>query len=161
MGTSIAEPDSTGRVAPGSTGRARRALIVLGIVALAGAAFLIEAPLCPSAAVLGIPCPGCGLTRATLALLRGELRVALAFHPLVLVLAPLYFGALGAAAITYVRGPRPTSAPRSWLNGRVVTLLAWVLLVLVLGVWIARFFGAFGGPVPVRTIAPWARTVTR
>ena len=34
-----------------------------------------------------IPCPGCGLTRAVAALLRGDLRAAFAYHPAAPVLA--------------------------------------------------------------------------
>lgn len=129
----------------------RRASVVFGLSALALLAIFLEAPLCPTAALLGVPCPGCGLTRATLALLRGDLSGALHLHPLVPVLAPLYFGLIGAAALGYVAGPeRPL--PRLRFGGRWVTPAAWGLLVLVLGVWLARFFGAFGGPVPVQSV---------
>ncbi len=41
---------------------------------------------CPLKWATGIPCAGCGMTRAVLALLRGDLRSALYFHPLVFVL---------------------------------------------------------------------------
>ena len=59
------------------------------------------------------------------------------------------------AALGYVRGPRTATAPARpslWLDRRV-TALAWALLGLVLAVWVARFFGAFGGPAPVRSLA--------
>jgi len=126
---------------------------VLGLAGLAGLLLLFEIPLCPTATLFGIPCPGCGLTRATLALLSGNLRLAFQLHPLVFVLAPLLVGVAGAAAAGYVRGssgPGPT-----WVAGRLATRLAWGLLGLVLAVWIARFFGAFGGPVPVRRALDW------
>src|ERR1043166_6282464 len=35
---------------------------------------------CPFFHALGIPCPGCGMTRATLFLVRGEWKEALAMH---------------------------------------------------------------------------------
>jgi hypothetical protein len=129
----------------------RRASIVLALCGVALLAVVFEAPLCPTASLFGVPCPGCGLTRATLALLHGDLRGALRFHPLVLLLAPLYFGLIGAAALGYVAGPERSRA-RLRFTGRWVTPAAWALLALVLGVWLARFFGAFGGPVPVRSM---------
>ena len=131
----------------------RRALIAFVLAGLAALAIAFEVPVCPTATLFGVPCPGCGLTRATLALLHGDVRRAFAFHPLVFVLAPLYFGALGAAAVSFVRGPS-AARRRTWFTRRGVTVALWILLAIVLGVWIARFFGAFGGPVPVRTVWP-------
>jgi hypothetical protein len=131
-----------------------RALGVFVVVALGIAAVRFDVPLCPTALLFGIPCPGCGLTRATLALMSGSVGRAVDFHPLVFVLAPLFSGALAAAAVSFVRGQAPRSG-RAWLAGRAVTAAGWSLLVLVLGVWIARFFGAFGGPVPVTTARSW------
>lgn len=136
----------------GDRGLLRRAGIALCLVALIGLAVLLEVPLCPSATLLGVPCPGCGLTRATLALLHGDVASALRLHPLAPVIAPLFFGALFAAAFGYVAGPtRPL--PRLRIPNRVLTPAAWLLFVLVLGVWVARFFGAFGGPVPVHSLS--------
>src|SRR3954464_8848197 len=105
-------------------------------------------PFCPLASVLGVPCPGCGLTRATLALAHGDLKHALELHPLVLVLAPLFIGAMISAAFSYIRGPRPLEPqPRQpWLTSRTVTALGSALLLVTLGVWGARFLGYFGGP---------------
>ena len=115
-------------------------------------------PLCPMAGVLGIPCPGCGLTRATLALLRGDFRSALSLHPLVFVLAPLFSWAMGSALVGYVRGPVQRGAQNPWFASRSATALATGLLVLTLGVWGARFCGYFGGPVHVETYASWTST---
>jgi hypothetical protein len=110
---------------------------------------------------LGIPCPGCGLTRATLALLRGDVASALHFHPLVFVLAPVFAFAIGVSLLDYVRGGA-ASAPvgvMSWLSVRARYRAAWGLLALTLAVWGARFAGYFGGPVPVENLdAVIART---
>jgi hypothetical protein len=125
--------------------------VVLALCGLALLAVVFEAPVCPTASLLGVPCPGCGLTRATLALLRGDWRGALHLHPLVPLLAPLYFGLIGAAALGYVAGPE-RSRRRLRFTGRWVNPIAWALLALVFGVWLARFFGAFGGPVPVHSL---------
>jgi hypothetical protein len=105
-----------------------------------------------------VPCPGCGLTRATLALVHGDVHGAMRLHPLVFVLAPLFALALGAALVDYVRGPRAgalTASPPAWWTGRIGLGLASALLMLVVGVWALRFAGYFGGPVPVETYGSW------
>jgi hypothetical protein len=53
----------------------------------------------------------------------------------------------GYNALVYVREGRWAAA--EGVQGRWVTAGALVLTVLLVGVWIARFLGAFGGPVPV------------
>jgi hypothetical protein len=134
--------------------RARRFIIVVGILAAAGAVVFIGPPLCPTALFIGIPCPGCGLTRATLALLRGDVAGALHFHPLVFVLAPVFGFAIGLSLLDYVRGGA-ASAPLgvvSWFSVRARYRAACGLLALVLAVWVARFAGYFGGPVPVESL---------
>jgi hypothetical protein len=57
-------------------------------------AFLSVAPIsddgptvCPFALVTGTACPGCGLTRAAGYLIRGDLSLALAYHPLVILIS--------------------------------------------------------------------------
>lgn len=44
---------------------------------------------CPIKFLTGVSCAGCGMSRAWLALLRGDWAGALAFHPLVLLPIPL------------------------------------------------------------------------
>ena len=136
----------------------QRSLIVATIAGVCALIVHFRLPFCPLASVLGVPCPGCGLTRATLALAHGELRHALALHPLVFVLAPLFLWALASAAVSYVRGPHPARPVRHWLASRTVTALASLLMLATLGVWGARFLGYFGGPVPVETLSEWSRT---
>jgi len=134
-----------------------RSLIVATFSGIFAGIVAFRLPFCPLASVLGVPCPGCGLTRATLALAHGELKHALELHPLVLVLAPLFVWAMCSAAIGYVRGPRVGRPVRLWLASRTVTVLGSVLMLLTLGVWGARFLGYFGGPVPVETLSDWSR----
>jgi hypothetical protein len=121
---------------------ARAPVAALAIAALGLALLALDLPLCPVAGVIGIPCPGCGLGRATLALARGEVAHALALHPLVLVVLPTL--GLGVLRVARSRRGRITAREGTW-----VMVLATVLLVALIGVWAARFFGAFGGPVPV------------
>lgn len=88
----------------------RAALVVLGAgVALAAAAVLWRVdpagsalfPPCPSRALAGVECPGCGALRATHRLLRGDLAAAFRMNPLLVALAPLL--ALGLAQEAYPR----------------------------------------------------------
>jgi hypothetical protein len=119
------------------------------------AALASEFPLCPSAGVFGVPCPGCGLTRATLAALKGDFAAAFQLHPLVFVIAPVYLAFVGHSLWRYLKGPAVQNAyrpPSRWLSAA-----ALALLVAMMGVWGARFFDALGGPVEVRTYAKWAQ----
>ncbi|TLD71502.1 DUF2752 domain-containing protein [Phragmitibacter flavus] len=50
---------------------------VLGLAHLCGLNLLP----CPFSTVTGLPCAGCGITRATAALLRGDLPLAIHYHP--------------------------------------------------------------------------------
>ena len=45
---------------------------------------------CLFLSVLGVPCPGCGMTRALLAVLRLDFAAALAYHPMVFALPLMY-----------------------------------------------------------------------
>jgi hypothetical protein len=80
-------------------------------------------PACPFHTASGLPCPGCGMTRAFLLL--GQLRIgeALAAHPL----AP---GLLLAVLWTLAGTPGRARIPRD--------AVATALLALVVGVWLAR-----------------------
>ena len=135
----------------------QRSLVVATFAGIFAGIVALRLPFCPLASVVGVPCPGCGLTRATLALAHGELRHALELHPLVFVLAPLFIWAVSSAAVGYVRGSRRTGPVRVWIASRTVSALAALLLLVTLGVWGARFFGYFGGPVQVETLGEWGR----
>ena len=136
--------------------RPLRFALLASVLAIAGVAMARGFPLCPLAGSVGIPCPGCGLTRATLALLHGDVRTALHFHPLVWLLAPLFGLFVGSAVWQLLRDPRaPRPAPRIRWNSPALNVAAVLLLVLTLGVWLARFAGYFGGPVEVTTLHAW------
>jgi hypothetical protein len=123
----------------GAVGRAALPLLLLGVVAF------IDLPLCPSRCLFGIPCPGCGLTRATIALLRGELVAALRYHPLAPLLAPLVIGVLG----------KPILEELGWIpRGQISVRLpraAWAALAIAFfGLYFARLGGLLGGlPDPI------------
>jgi hypothetical protein len=109
-----------------------------GLAGLAGLAFLHlwvppagpESSICFSRRVLGIPCPGCGLTRAFAHLAKGEWAAALAAHPLApLLAAEMLFAwlAWGRASLRNLPLPRP-----AWFEAAVLAHVA-VLCALWLG----------------------------
>ena len=69
-------------------------LVLLILGALAYASALLFGWNCPIKYLTGVPCPGCGLSRALAALLRLDFRTALRFHPMVFVLPPVVLYAL-------------------------------------------------------------------
>lgn len=91
---------------------------------------------CIFKAALGLPCPGCGMTRATVALLHGDWLEALRLH----AFAPLLVIAAGAIVVT---GLLPT-ALRSRVRTKMGSLeerwhLGGWLLAALLSYWIMRF----------------------
>jgi hypothetical protein len=127
------------------SGALRRAAIV-GVWAVAALGVLLApVKLCLVAILFHAPCPGCGMTRAALALLRGDFARAYALHPLSFVLVP-FLGAIIARQIArYVQTGSAWSDPLP----RWIEPVAAGLMVLLLGVWAARLCGFLGGPVSV------------
>jgi hypothetical protein len=85
------------------------------------------------------------MTRAARLVLAGDFAGALHAHPLWwLVLPPLALLG-GAELVGYVRSGRlGYVSDRRWFKW-----FARVVLAAIVAVWLARFLGAFGGPVPV------------
>jgi hypothetical protein len=96
---------------------------------------------CPMAALYHIPCPGCGMTRALRLLAAGDVGASLRMHPLA-VPALVAGVALTAAAAQTARPLWPRFAPIA-LRGAAVVYAATLVL------WVLRWFGMLGGPVPV------------
>ena len=72
----------------------RSAVIVSALILCVTAALPSDGagvPLCLFKALTGLPCPGCGLTRAFSSLLHGQFAKAYAFHPFVFLFVPLAF----------------------------------------------------------------------
>lgn len=114
-----------------------RVLRGLGIVLLLGLGYALWGSVtglwlpCPFHALTGLECPGCGVTRMCLALLRLDFAAAWAANPGLLLLSPLILWLVGWQVMDYVcTGDRRP--------GRGQRLLGWTLVVLVVGYGILR-----------------------
>lgn len=117
---------------------------------LYGAAFVLLATKsvpCAFAKAFHTPCPGCGSTRAVVALATGDIDGFLHANPLGVPMAIL----AGVIAVDSLRSVFLHGDFRGMAPGvhKVVVRGVLVVAVLEFALWIARFFGAFGGPVPV------------
>lgn len=127
---------------------ARNAVLArtLRLSAFAGvwsAAVLLELPLCPAAVLARLPCPGCGITRSALALMRLDLKQAMRLNPLSPIVVPASALLAAYSAYHYVRHGRTR------LGERVPSAIG-IAIALGLGVvWSLRFLGFFGGPIDV------------
>ncbi len=122
------------------TGRALRLLLYTSPITILTA---LGQPVCLYAIVLHQPCPGCGLTRATFALFSGDIERALALNPLSPLVVPVAIGMVAYGVGNYVLNGRVG------LGGAKVAIVGTTLCLALVAVWVARWFGAFGGPVPV------------
>ena len=103
---------------------------------------------CPFAAMTHEPCPGCGSTRSILALLHLHVGQAFFFNPA----APVVVASVSViAAEGLFRVVRDGHAKELAVTGASRWALRALVLatVLQLPIWALRFFGLFGGPVPV------------
>lgn len=86
--------------------------------------------------ITGIPCPGCGMTRAHLAALRLDFQAAFSYHPLWFLPLPLLL-----MQFLFPRG--------IFQNPKWNTALSILLLVLVLGVYAVRMILYFPDSPPM------------
>jgi hypothetical protein len=115
---------------------------LLGLAALLVVVSPVGWP-CPVRLVFGVPCPTCGITRATRLVVHGELGAATRMHPLVWLAVPVVVAFLAVEALGYVRTGAWGASGRVRGSGVLMLVTAGLLFTL----WVARFFGAFGGPV--------------
>ncbi len=94
--------------------------------------------LCPMHLVLGLPCPGCGMTRAFCLATRGHWAEAYSFHPLYPLIFLYFAFAWGCKLVETWRG-EPPRVP-SYRIGRAA-------LLAMMAFWVERlvFFFALGG----------------
>ncbi|MBQ9116071.1 MAG: DUF2752 domain-containing protein [Clostridia bacterium] len=108
--------------------------VIFATVAISIAAMIYQLQnggLCLLLGMTGIPCPGCGLTRATLSALRGDLSTALAYHPLFAV--PYILIALGLISIPLKK------------HRRLILFAVLLLAAAMIVCWIVRLAGGWNG----------------
>jgi len=90
---------------------------------------------CPVLHVLGVPCPGCGLTRASVLLFQGDWHRSIAFH----AFAPIFIGVLTliTSTATLPRIPREQVIRFTETVERRTGITALLLLALII-YWLAR-----------------------
>lgn len=128
--------------------RLRRAALTAAAVAAFGGLLYAKGIPCAFARVFHTPCPGCGSTRSAIALLHGDLDGVLQYNPLGPVMAVL-IGALAAQSLGSVLVHGDFRAAAEGRVGRVVKRGILVVAALEIALWVVRFFGVLGGPVPV------------
>jgi hypothetical protein len=123
--------------------RRGRLLRVIALVAPFALAGRFGVPTCPWALVTGRPCPGCGMTRAAGALAHGDVAAAITMNPTAPLTVPV------SAAVVFFFLAAYVYDGNSRVNATLPRAAALATIAVLYAVWIARAFGAFGGPVPV------------
>ena len=113
----------------------RKLLFAAGIAAVAFVGFFITTRLfgtiCFFKAMTGIPCPGCGMTRALFAAARGQFKRAFYFHPL-FPAAPVFVAGVGAYSFSKKPNVRKAAA-----------VLLFIICAEFVLVWIFRLAGGW------------------
>jgi Protein of unknown function (DUF2752) len=120
------------------------AVAVLGVAIACLLAF--DVTLCPLAGIFGVPCPSCGLTRATWLLITARHKEAFIMHPGIVVVWPYIMCVLGHL---FFCGRRCSYDGQTKIN-YFLQIVSSLVLVVLLGLWLARFAGYWGGAVAVK-----------
>jgi len=115
----------------------RLALAVSGVAALNLALFALHAPTwqCPLLQTFGVPCPGCGLTRAIALLFQGDWRASMTMH----AFAPFFLIGLvvmGLGALLPSRGRQAFIGNVQRIEQR--TAITTLLLAALFAYWLVR-----------------------
>ena len=96
--------------------------------------------MCPTLALLGIDCPGCGGLRATHALAHGDAMTALDHNALFVVMVPVLIAAWGLWMHRAWTGVAPALTPRREAMARSAPI---VVLIVVMAFAVVRNFVPF------------------
>jgi hypothetical protein len=127
--------------------RVFRALLGVALWGLAALPTVTGAQSCSFAKLFHRPCPGCGMTRAVDLMLVGQWHASLQMHPLAvpMLLAGGAF-ALSTVWTTYLFG---MPLVHKSILGKVALGALALTYVASIALWVLRWFGYYGGPVPV------------
>lgn len=96
-------------------------------------------PPCPSVALFGRPCPGCGMTTSWSALLHGDLGLAFSAHPLGPPSFLLFTASAAYALVGVATGRRIASSSRWFTRGTGVALGVFILFGAVRFLTVAEY----------------------
>ena len=120
--------------------RARRLLApvgtAVGVIAATGYIRMVDPnepghyPLCPTLALFGIDCPGCGGLRATHALANGDIASALDHNALFVVLVPVLVAMWAVWTYRAWTGVTPALTRRREVIARTAPMIALIFVML-------------------------------
>lgn len=111
---------------------------------------------CVFAEITGLPCPGCGLTRATVALLHGDWRTSWDFHPfagffLIVGILVAAGGVLPSSLVEALAARMEVFERRTKLPAIILVALVCFGLLRMLGFWYQPHIGDFSARFSKRT----------
>jgi hypothetical protein len=128
--------------------KAARVAIVAAVWSLGPLTVFLSNQPCSIATVFHRPCPGCGMTRATLLMLHGHVMDSFAMHPLVIPM----LACLAMLVVLTLRATWRQGVPWVFFHekiGRVAVYATAATYVALVALWALREFGYCGGRVPI------------
>ena len=137
------KPENTAKKKPNRT---LTAILIIAIILM----FLMElfGSACFYLSIFGVPCAGCGTTRAATLLFNGRVSDALRMHPLIFVTLFLLVAIPLTAAIRWVMQKKGRPFPLN-LSGRFLNGLLVSVAILYLAVYIVRMIVLFPHTEPM------------
>jgi hypothetical protein len=108
----------------------------LGMLLFMVVSEIIFKSVCVFSAFTGVPCPGCGTTRAFSALLKGDFELSFHFHPM-LIPVILVMAFLSYTYLTHLKTPK------------YARYFVWVFFVLYIATYIIRMILFFPNDEPM------------
>ncbi len=136
------DPRSRARRLVGPVSAAAGVILATGYIRLVDPNQPGHYPMCPTLALMGIDCPGCGGLRATHALANGDIATAFDHNALFVVLVPLLVGLWAVWAYRAWTGVTPARTPTRDMVSRAAPI---IVLVVAMAFAVVRNFVPFLG----------------